>query len=66
MKFGYVFRYLAKLRDGEVVVWRVLAENRGAADTKVNNYIDECTASGFFNLPVAIEFASKEDNLVLC
>ena len=66
MKFGYVFRYLAKLRSGEVVVWRVLAENKEEADTKVNNYIDECTGCGFFNLPVAIEFASKEDNLVLC
>ena len=66
MKFGYVFRYLAKLSSGEVVVWRVLAKNKGEADAKVNNYIDECMSSGFFNLPVAIEFASKEDNLVLC
>lgn len=65
MKFGYVFRYLAKLYNGEVVVWRVFAENRAEADAKVGAYLDECTKSGFFNVPVKIDFASKADNLVL-
>ncbi len=65
MKFGYVFRYLAKLYNGEVVVWRVFAETRTEADAKVGAYLDECAKSSFFNVPVKIDFASKEDNLVL-
>ena len=65
MKFGNVFRYLAELSSSEIVVWRVFAETRAEADTKVMTYLDECTKSGFFNVPVKIEFASREDNLVL-
>jgi hypothetical protein len=65
MNFGYVFRYLAKLCTGEVVVWRVLAENRKEADTKVNTYLEGCSNSGYFNVPIKVEFASKEDNLIL-
>jgi hypothetical protein len=65
MKFGYVFRYLARLRSGEIVVWRVFAETRTEADAKVSNYINECTKNGFFNMPAGVDFASKEDNLIL-
>lgn len=65
MKFGNVFRYLAKLSGGEIVVWRVFAETRAEADIKVNTYLDECTKSGWFNVPVKVEFASREDNLIL-
>lgn len=65
MKFGNVFRYLATLSSGEIVVWRVFAETRAEADTKVMTYIDECTKNGFFNVPVKIEFASSEDDLIL-
>ena len=65
MKFGKVFRYLAKLSSGELVVWRVLAETRTEADAKVEGYLDECRNSGFFNVPVELDFVSKEDNLVL-
>lgn len=65
MKFGNVFRYLAKLSNGDIVVWRVFAETRTEADAKVSAYLDECTRSGFFNVPVKIEFATREDNLIL-
>lgn len=65
MNFGRVFRYLAKLSNGEVVVWRVCAETRVSADVKVMNYLDECKKNGFYNVPVEIDFASEEDNLVL-
>lgn len=65
MKFGNVFRYLAKLSSGETVVWRVFAETQAEADAKVRTYLDECTKSGWFNVPVKIEFASREDNLIL-
>jgi hypothetical protein len=65
MKFGKVFRYLAKLSNGEIVVWRVFAETRTEADAKVGAYLDECTKNGFYNVPVTIDFASTEDNLVL-
>jgi hypothetical protein len=64
MKFGNVFRYLATLSSGEIVVWRVFAETYAEADTKVRTYLDECTKS-CFNVPVKIEFASREDNLIL-
>ena len=65
MNFGRVFRYLAKLSNGEVVVWRVCAETRVAADVKVTSYIDECKKNNFYNVPIDIDFASEEDNLVL-
>lgn len=65
MKFGKIFRYLCKLEGEEYVVWRVLAESRTEADAKVHNYLDECRSSGFFNVPVAVDFANMEDNLVL-
>lgn len=65
VNFGKVFRYIAKLSNGEYVVWRVLAESRTEADAKVKNYLLECHDNGFFNIPVEVEFASKEDNLVL-
>lgn len=65
MKFGNVFRYLAKLSNGDIVVWRVFAETRTEADAKVGAYLNECTKSGFFNVPVKIEFANRADNLIL-
>ena len=65
MKFGKVYRYIAKLSGGEYVVWRVCAETRVEADVKVMSYIDECKKNGFYNVPVDIDFASEEDNLVL-
>ena len=65
MKFGYVFRYIAKLNSGEEVHWRVLAENRIEADAKVNNYVEECKKSGFFNIPNKVEFFDYCENLVL-
>ena len=65
MKFGYVFRYLAKLRSGETVQWRVFAENRAEADIKIDNYLDECTKSSFFNVPAKVEFLGYGENLVL-
>lgn len=65
MKFGYVFRYLAKLYNGETVQWRVFAETRAEADAKVNNYLEECTNSGFFNVPIKVDFFGYGENLVL-
>ena len=65
MNFGKVFRYTVKLNSGEHVVWRVCAETRVAADVKVTSYIDECKKNSFYNVPVNIDFASEEDNLVL-
>ena len=65
MNFGKVFRYIAKLDTGELVVWRVLASTRVEADDKVKNYLLEYCDNGFFNVPIKVEFASKEDNLVL-
>ena len=65
MNFGKVFRYIAKLDTGELVVWRVLASTRVEADKKVKNYLLECNDKNFFNVPVEVEFASREDNLVL-
>ena len=65
VSYGKVFRYIAKLSNGEVVVWRVCAETRVSADVKVMNYLDECKKNGFYNVPIAVDFASEEDNLVL-
>lgn len=65
MKFGHVFRYLAYLSSGEAVQWRVLAETRTEADAKIDNYVKECRKSGFFNIPVKVEFFGYSDNLVL-
>ena len=65
MNFGKVFRYIAKLSTGELVLWRVLASTRMEADDKVKNYILDCCDNGFFNVPVEAEFTSEEDNLVL-
>jgi hypothetical protein len=65
MKFGRVFRYIAKLSSGECVVWRVCAETRVEADVKVTSYIDECKKNGFYGIPVDLDFASEEDHLVL-
>ena len=65
VSYGKVFRYIAKLSSGECVVWRVCAETRVEADVKVTSYIDECKKHGFYNVPVDIDFASEEDNLVL-
>lgn len=65
MKFGYIFRYLARLNNGEAVQWRVFAETRVEADAKVSNYITECRKSGFFNVPVKVEFFGEGESLVL-
>ena len=65
MKFGYVFRYLAKLRSGETVQWRVFAETRSAADAKVDTYLTECKNGGFFNIPIKVEYFGCGENLVL-
>lgn len=65
MKFGYVFRYIAKCRFGEEVVWRVLAESRAEADAKIDNYVKECSRSGFFNVPTKVEYLGYGENLVL-
>ena len=65
MKFGKVFNYVCKLNSGERVVWRVLAEGRVEADAKVNAYLEECAKCGYFSVPVAVDFANREDNLVL-
>lgn len=65
MKFGYVFRYLASLHNGETVQWRVFAENRAEAEAKVDNYLEQCTKSGFFNIPIKVEYLGYGENLVL-
>lgn len=65
VSYGKVFRYIAKLSSGECVVWRVCAEGRTCADDKIARYIEDCKKNGFYNVPIAIDFASEEDNLVL-
>ena len=60
MNFGKVFRYIAKLHTGELVVWRVLASTRAEADRKIEDYKAEC-----INLPVEVDYSGYDDNLVL-
>ena len=64
MAFGNIFRYNCMFYDGEVRVWRVLAESREEADIKLNDYICVCGSSGM-QVPVSVEFSSEEDNLIL-
>ena len=64
MNFGNIFRYNYQFYDGEIQVWRVLANSRDEADTKLNNFVNLC-ASTHMNVPVHIEYVSQEDDPIL-
>jgi hypothetical protein len=64
MKFGYVFRYQAELKNGQMVTWKVFAETRVEAETKVDTYLAECNG-GYYDVPVKVKFDKVEDDLIL-
>lgn len=63
MKFGHVFRYQAELKNGQRVTWKVFAETRAEAETKIDTYLAEC--NGYYDAPVKVKFDRVEDDLVL-
>lgn len=63
MKFGKIFCYQAELKNGQSIIWKVFAETRAEAETKISTYLAEC--DGYYDVPVKIKFTRAEDDLIL-